>query len=253
MKNTARFVLACATLALVTGCKTQTDQNNLVDHISLNNNQVTFQYVATFTDNIEADIEGEFLVGKYGTISFFNDSKNHFNMGITATFDVFSDVNLKQVTTLPNGANFPAIVTGPLYQLQVAQAGNYRVFAFLDKKGTIGQGVKLAGLALELNGIKNNFPQVSITQSFYNDANERIASFTLYGPRTVNNVTLPGGLFVIGDINSVVNSKSVVNVGEPNVHGPEASRYQSDAAGKALLKQAEKALQQHGIRLHFRP
>lgn len=252
-KTTLKMALAGLVMAGgLTGCKTQTEGNNLVDRIRINNNKVTFEYITTFSENVEASIEGDVPVGKYGHISFFNDANGRLNIGLNASFDIFSDVSLQEVSTLPNGARFPAIVTGPLYQMQLSNHSDRgNLFLLVDKNGAIGQGVKLAGLALELSGIQNNFPQISITQSFFNDNKQRVASFTLYGPRTVNGVTLPGGLFVIGDINSVVSGKSKIYRGEPNVHGPAASSYQSEAAQRDLLKISEKALAVHGIRLHF--
>ncbi len=254
MKKTAmKMALTCLLAAGFTGCKTQTETQNLVEKIRLNNNQISFEYVTTFSENVEASIEGDIPVGKYGNISFFNDSTGRLNIALNATYEIFTDVNLQEVTTLPNGAKFPMIVTGSLYQMQVSDnGGRGNLYLLVDKNGAIGQGVKLAGLALELSGIQNNFPQISITQSFWNDQKQRVASFTLYGPRTVNGVTLPGGLFVIGDINSVVNGKSKVYRGEANIHGPQASQYKSEQAQRDLMKISEKALAEHGIRLHFR-
>lgn len=250
-KTTMKLALAGLLMTGLSGCKTQTEGNNLVDRIRIKNNQVTFEYVTTFSENVEASIEGDIPVGKYGNISFFNDANGRLNIGLNASFEIFSDINLKEVSTLPNGARFPAIVTGPLYQMELSNSGKGNMFLLLDKNGTIGQGVKLAGLALELSNIQNNFPQISITQSFYNENKERVASFTLYGPRTVNGVTLPGGLFVIGDVNSIVTGKTVMYRGEANVHGPAASSYQSERAQRDLMKISEKALAAHGIRLHF--
>lgn len=253
MKNTTlKMVLVCMMTAGLAGCKTKSEANNLVDRIRINNNKISFEYTTTFSENVEAAIEGEFPVAKYGSVSFFNDTNGRLNISLSASFDIFGDTNLQEVTTLPNGAKFPAIVTGPLYQLALSNnTGKGNMYLLLDKNGTIGQGVKLAGLALELSGIKNNFPEISITQSFYNNKDQRVASFTLYGPRTVNGVKQPGGLFVIGDINSIVNPKAKVYRGEANIHGPQKNQYESASAQRDLLKKAEKALAEHDIRLHF--
>lgn len=253
MKKTAmKMAMTCLLAASFTGCKTQTEGQKLVDRIRLSNNQISFEYITTFSENIEANIEGDIPVGKYGTISFFNDGTGRLNIGLRATYEIFTDINLQEVRTLPNGANFPMIVTGPLYQMKLSDnGGRGNLYLLVDKNGTIGQGVKLAGLALELSSIQNNFPQISITQSFFNDKQQRVASFTLYGPRKINGVTLPGGLFVIGDINSVVNSKSKVYRGEANIHGPQASQYKSEEAQRDLMRISERALAEHGIRLHF--
>ncbi|NUN06538.1 MAG: hypothetical protein HUU57_12340 [Bdellovibrio sp.] len=249
--TTAKFALACVMVAGLSGCKTSTEGNNLVDKIRINNNKVTFDYVTTFSENVEASIEGDIPVGKYGNISFFNDANGRLNIGLGFSFEIFSDSDLQEVTALPNGARFPAIVTGPMYQMQLNSSGKGNMYILVDKTGTIGQGVKLAGLAWELSSVQNNFPEISITQSFYNDNKQRVASFTLYGPRTVNGVTVPGGLFVVGNINEIIGGKSKLYRGEPNIHGPAASQYKSELAQRDLLKVSERALSNHGIKLHF--
>lgn len=252
MKNTAtKFAMACLMVGALSGCKTSTEGNNLVDKIRINNNKVSFEYVTTFSENVEASIEGDIPVGKYGNISFFNDANGRLNIGLGFEFEIFSDANLQEVTTLPNGAKFPAIVAGSMLQMPLSNSGKGNMYILVDKSGTIGSGVKLAGLAWELSSVQNNFPEISITQSFYNDNQQRVASFTLYGPRTVNGVTLPGGLFVVGNINEVIGGKSKLYRGEANIHGPAASQYKSEFAQRELLKVSEKALANHGIKLHF--
>lgn len=252
MKFTAaKFALACLMIAGLSGCKTSTEGNNLVDKIRINNNKLTFEYVTTFSENVEASIEGDIPVGKYGNISFFNDATGRLNIGLGFTYEIFADTGLQEVTTLPNGARFPAIVTGPMLQMPISNSGKGNMYILLDKSGSFGEGVKLAGLAWELSSVQNNFPEISITQSFYNDKKQRVASFTLYGPRTVNGATMPGGLFVVGDINSIIGSKSKVYRGEANIHGPAASQYKSEIAQRDLLKISERALANHGIKLHF--
>ncbi|MNJ93358.1 hypothetical protein D3C87_110380 [compost metagenome] len=251
--TTMKMVLAGLLLTALTGCKLGAEKQKFIDKFSINKNQVSFEYVTTFSENIEAGIEGEFPIGNYGSVAFFNDAKGRLNIGLSASFNVFSDINLQEVSTLPNGANFPAIVTGPLHQLQLTNNnGRGNLFLLVDKAGKLDEGVKLAGLAMELSGINNNFPQISITQSLYNDQNKRVASFTLYGPRKVNGVTIAGGLFVIGDINAAVSGKTKLYRGEATIHGPETSKYKSSSAQLKLMEMSEKALAEHNIYLHFR-
>lgn len=252
----ARTALVLASVALVTGCKkgsnSGTEKSEWVDNIRITNNQVKFEYFTTFSENLEADIEGEFPINQYGSIIFFNDEKGRFNIGVSASFDLFKAPNLTQVTTLPNGANFPRIVTGPMHQMEISGGnGRYKVFAMVDKNAIAGQGQRLAGLALQMDNIRNNFPQISITQSFFK-GDKRYASFTMYGPRTVNGVTIPGGLFLVGDINMLINEATKkVWVNQPTVHGPEAANYQSANAQIFLMKRAQKLLQENGIYLKF--
>lgn len=250
-----KSTLILASVITLSGCRDEGDgptKSEWVDKIKITNNQAKFEYVTTLSQSLEADIEGEFPINKYGSIIFFNDSLGRLNVGLSATVDLFGDVNLAEVTKLPNGANFPRIVTGPLYQLEVAKKeGSYRLFTLVDRNITDITATKLAGVVLELENLRNNFPAISITQSFFK-GDKRYASFTLYGPRTINGKTLPGGLFLIGDINAIVNETTNVWVNEATVHGPEASKYQSIDAKIKLLEQTEKALSASGIKVKFK-
>lgn len=256
MKNhLSKLVLGMASLALVTGCKQgngngQPEKSEWVDKIKISNNQVKFEYITTFADSLEADIEGEFPINKYGSIIFFNDELGRFNVGVSAVLDLFKAPNLDQVTTLPNGARFPRIVTGPLHQLEISSNNKHKLYAFVDKNALTGSGQRLAGLALQMDSIRNNFPQVSITQSFFK-GDKRYASFTMYGPREVNGKMVPGGLFLIGDTNMAINQATNVWANQPTVHGPEASQFESIDAKMYLLKQAQKVLAENGIYVKF--
>lgn len=255
MKNTLlKSCLMAATIVTLVGCKDEGDgpaKSEWVDKIKITNNQAKFEYTTTLSQSLEADIEGEFPISKYGSIIFFNDSLGRLNVGLSATLDLFGDMNLAEVTKLPNGANFPRIVTGPLYQLQVAKKENaYRLFTLVDKNITDITSTKLAGVVLELENLKNNFPAISITQSFFK-GDKRYASFTLYGPRTVNGKTLPGGLFLVGDINAIVNETTNVWVNKATIHGPESSKYQSIDSKIQLMKKTEKALSASGLKVKF--
>lgn len=252
-----KSAMVLASVVLVTGCKQgngdgSAEKSEWIDNIKITNNQLKFEYVTTFSNNLEADIEGEFPINRYGSIIFFNDEKGRFNVGFSASIDLFKSPDLKQVTTLPNGANFPRIVTGPLYQFELGGGnGNYKIFAMVDKNALSSQGQRLAGMALQMDNIRNNFPSISITQSFFK-GDKRYASFTLYGPRTVNGVTIPGGLFLVGDINMMINQATKnVWVNQPTVHGPEASKYQDANAQIFLMKRAQKLLAENGIYLKF--
>jgi len=257
MKNfVLKASLLTVALSLTMGCKqdgsNEPTKSEWIDKIKITNNQVKFEYITTFSQNLEADIEGEFPINKYGSIIFFNDENGRLNVGISAALDLFKEGSLQEVRTLPNGANFPRIVTGPLYQMEIAKnEGSYRIFAMVDKNVLDATSTRLAGMALELDNLRNNFPAISITQSFFK-GNKRYASFTLYGPRTINGKTLPGGLFLIGDVNALVNEATGVWVNQPTIHGPEASKYQSVDAKLALLKQTEKALAASGFKFKFK-
>ncbi|MFZ4404104.1 MAG: hypothetical protein ACOYOK_08390 [Pseudobdellovibrionaceae bacterium] len=245
-----------ATLLAVTlpACKqgsTDPQKSEYIDHIKINKGTVSFEYITTFSNNLEVDMEGEFPINKYGSVVFYNDAQGKFNIGLQASLNLFGDLNLTEATALPNGARFPVIVTGSLYSIVVSDVpGKYKIVAYVDKPaGSLG-GAKLAGVALQLENIKNSFPQVSITQSFFK-GNAKYASFTLYGPRQQGDKVVPGGLFLVGDINAVIDGSTNLWINQPTVWGPQAKNYKSDAAKYKLFKQAQKVLATQGIKLKF--
>lgn len=251
--NLLKTTVIAASLLMTLGCKdggsNEPSKSEWIDMIKIKNNKVAFEYITTFSNSLEADIEGEFPINKYGSLIFFNDAQGRLNVGISASIELFKDINLKEVSTLPNGANFPRIVTGPMNMLDITR-GSTKMYIFTDKNVLDSTGTRLAGMALELASISNNFPQISITQSFFK-GDKRYASFTLYGPRTINGVTKPGGLFLIGDINQLINETTNVWVNQATIHGPEASAHQSIDAKIKVMKQAEKALNAHGFKFKF--
>lgn len=237
-------VLAVAAFAL-TGCKTSSDAKNFIDNIKLSKDAQSFEYTTSFSKNVEVDMEAEIPVGNYGSISFYKDDKGQFNVKMKATFDIFGDITLTPATSLPNGMSFPAIVTGPLYQVKVADVpGEYSVFAYFDNP--LAAGKKLAGLAIQFDNIKNNFPQVTLTQSFFNSANEKFASFTVFGPTTHNGATYSGGIFLVADVNQVVEG-SKIKTNAMGIAGPEAYKYKTDRSKKMLMWKVKKALEANGI------
>lgn len=237
-------LLAVASFAVV-GCKTGSDAQNFVKHIKLSQDAQSFEYTTSFSQNVEVDMEAEIPVGKYGSISFFKDDQGQFSVKMKATFDIFGDTTLIPATTLPNGLSFPSIVTGPLYQVKVADVeGEYSVYAYFDNPMTTGK--KLAGLAIQFDNIKNNLPQVTITQSFFTDDNQKFASFTVFGPMTKNGVTYPGGLFLVGDVNQAIDTVTAKS-NTLGIAGPEAAKYKSERSKKFLMYKVKKALEANGI------
>lgn len=248
-KITALIIIGLAVLSIA-GCKSDTETQKYLDHVKIVANQIKFTYVTTFTDSVEVDMEGEFPVGKHGSIVFFNDDKRRFNIGFEASFDLFKDESLKIATALPNGAKFPMIVAGPMYQFPVKdESGKFKLFAYVDQINGTGDK-KLAGLALQMDNIKNNFPQISITQSYF-VGERKVASFTLYGPREQNGQMVAGGIFVVGDLNALVDGKNKTWTNEPTIHGPESSKFKSDDAKLKLYDQVKEALAENGIYLKF--
>lgn len=248
-KNATLGIALVASLLVLVGCKKENaTKSEFVDHIKIERGDASFNYVTTFGSNLEVDIEGEYPINKYGSVIFYNDAEHRFNVGLTAHFSLWDDLNLKEVKTLPNGAKFPMIVTGSMYSLQIDK----NIWAYVQKNATDGTQA-LAGVALQLDGVRNNFPQVSITQSFWK-GKTRYASFTVYGPREQNGVKLPGGIFLVGDTSIAVDeitgasaTASKLRV-ETLITGPDAKSFKNFYAKRKLLNLVKKSLAQEGIR-----
>lgn len=246
--NKTVAVLAVATLAL-SACKTGSDAAQYVDHIKLSKDSQSFEYSTTFSKNIEIDLEAEFPIGKFGTLAFYKDDQGVFHVGLRATFNLFRDITLTPVTKLPTGMSFPAIVTGPLYQYVVKSVpGKYTVYAYFDNMATSADK-KLAGVAIQFENIKNNLPQVTISQSFFTNANVKFASFTVFGPATVDGKTVPGGIFLVGDINQAIDSDTFKTNAQA-IAGKDAAKFKTDKEKQALMRRVQRAFEANGVKLH---
>lgn len=246
--NATVAVLAAATLSL-TACKTSSDAAEYINHIKLSKDSQSFEYSTTFSKNVEVDMEAEFPIGKYGVLDFYKDDSGLFHIDVKATFDLFGDINLTPVTKLPTGMSFPAIVTGSLYQYVVKSVpGQYTVYAYFDNMAASGSK-KLVGVALQFENIKNNLPQVTITQSFFTDANQKFASFTVFGPATVDGKTIPGGIFLVGDIGQAIDSNTF-KTNATSVGGKEAAKYKTEKQKQQLLRKVQTVLEANGVKLH---
>jgi len=246
--NKTVAVLAVAALSL-TACKTGSDAAEYIQHIKLSKDSQSFEYSTTFSKNVEVDMEAEFPIGKYGTLAFYKDDQGVFHVGLKASFSLFGDINLTPVTKLPTGMSFPAIVTGSIYQYVVASVpGQYTVYAYFDNLTTSGTK-KLAGVAIQFENLKNNFPQVTITQSFFTDSNQKFASFTIFGPATVDGKQIPGGIFLVGDINQAIDSDTF-KTNATTIGGKDAAKYKTDKEKMQLMRKVQKAFEANGVKLH---
>jgi hypothetical protein len=239
-KTSALF--AVATLSLV-GCKTGTDTENFISHIKLSQDSQSFEYTTTFGSNVEINMEAEIPVGQYGSITFFKNDAGEFSVKLKATFDVFGDISLVPVTTLPNGMGFPSIVSGSMYKFKL----NNNVNAYFDTAGIMG-AKKLAGLSLQLGNGSSNLPQVTITQSYFTSDNKKFASLTVFGPSVKNGVTYPGGIFLVGDISQAIDSAQLMS-NTTQIAGPDAHKYKTNESKEKLMIQVKKAFEANGIKL----
>lgn len=247
-------IVALASLAL-TGCKKSsgdtipTNPGDYISKFSVSGNDVNFNFATVFASKIEMDLQQTFPVGNYGSVGFFYDANKMYNLTFQASYDLYKDTSLVAQTSLPNGSDFPGIVSGPLYMYKVKESSGYSVFAYVDQlAGTNGK--RLAGIAIQLDNLKNNFPQISLTESFYK-GNDRYGCFSIYGPRTVNGVTLPGGIFLVADTKMIVAPQTEFKTSGFKIEGPEASNYMSSKSKQKLMKQVRDALFDSGIRIEL--
>lgn len=246
--NKTAALMAVAALSL-TACKTSSDAADFINHIKLSKDAQTFEYSTTFSKNVEVDMEAEFPIGRYGTVAFYKDDAGLFHVGLRASFNLFGDVNLTPVLKLPTGMSFPAIVSGPLYQYVVKKVpGQYTVYAYFGDMTTAG-AKKLAGVAVQFENIKNNFPQVTITQSFFTNDNKKFSSFTVFGPATVDGQTIPGGIFLVGDINQAIDSGNFTT-NSTTVGGKDAAKYKTEKQKQQLMRKVQKAFEANGVKIH---
>jgi hypothetical protein len=246
--NKTIAVLAVAAFSL-TACKTSSDVAAYIQHIKLSKDAQTFEYSTTFSKNVEVDIEAEFPIGRYGTVAFYKDDAGLFHVGLRASFSLFGDINLTPVSKLPTGMSFPAIVSGPLYQYVVKSVpGKYAVYAYFDNLTTSG-AKKLAGVAIQFQNIKNNLPQVTITQSFFTNDNKKFASFTVFGPTTIDGKEVPGGIFLVGDINQAIDSGNFLT-NSTTIGGKDAAKYKTDKEKQQLMRKVQKVFEVNGVKLH---
>jgi hypothetical protein len=250
-KGSGLGTLVLAGLLGLTGCKTTPGGSNtkseFINHIKIEKGETSFNYVTTLAPNLEVNMEGQFPISKYGSVIFYNDAKGQMNIAISAQFSLWDDLNLKEVKGLPNGTSFPMIVPGTMYTLQIDK--NIWAYIQRDAAGTSTQ--TLAGVALQLDGVDNNFPNLAISQSFWNGS-VRYSTFTIYGPKKQNGVQVPGGIFFVGDTAQAIDaatgltSNNIDRV-ETTLTGPDASVYNNPVALNKLMLQVKKALALNGI------
>lgn len=243
------FAAVALTSLAIVACKTTGGVSNFVNHISLSQTQQSFDFSTTFAPNIEVSLEGQFPIGNFGDLTFTQDASGNFVIDLSASFNLFGSLNMNPVTTLPNGMAFPSFVDAPLYQVLIKQnPGHYSIYGYFQNPAE-ASGKRLVGVGMVFDNIANSFPQLTISQNYLNSANQTYATFTVFGPSTINGVQVPGGIFLVGDIHQSVTA-SPVHGGKMHLSGPDAHKYQSEAGQKQLMEQVRRAFDSNGVRIH---
>lgn len=249
-----QLILISTLVTLSFGCKQVSNlqtNSDWIHSINITNSDSKIDFTTTFTNNLEADIQGEFPIGDDGSLLFFNDDSGRFNISINSNQTLLSSPSFTEVTALPNGMQFPDIVTGPLMQKEISSSNlKYKLYIIYSKKHKSNRSKRLVGLIFEMNNIRANFPKVEITQSYFNEG-KKFASFTLYGPHELNGKTLPGGLLLIGELGEKIAGSKFISSSPPAIHGQEASKFQTVDAKLHLIKRVHKVLSENGIYLNF--
>jgi hypothetical protein len=200
---TKMSIVASAVLLMgASGCK----ENKFVDQWSIYTTSGAFSVVASFNPDYELSLEGEIPFKDYGVVRFANNTSGAFTVEINMNYRTFGDDTFQRTTTLPTGTKFPSIVTGPMNMVQLLNKPNqYKIIGyFADVDDIFNAESVLVGVAIQLQGVKNNLPTGAITQKYFVD-NRVAASFTIYGPQTdaEGTVLVPGGIFLAGDLKAL--------------------------------------------------
>lgn len=192
-------------------------------------------------------INGEALIPfkKYGNIHISQTSNEQTNISINLALAGLLDNSLSSVSALPTGAPFPTIVRGSMLAIKLMDEpkkwdGTLYV-SFQDEPD--GTKRRLVGFGIGFRGISNSIGDVTLTQNFFTDAKQKFAAVTFYGPKIdpgTGKELVPGGLFVVGDINFLIDSSSPMKLYDIEMGG-DVARYCPTIAG--CQKVADEMLQ----------
>lgn len=241
-KMTIALAISAATLGTLTSCGGETEK--YIESWKINWSQNTFNVNAVFNQQYEIDGEALIKFKNYGTVYVGQDDQRRFSVNFALDKGIFGDIDLTPASSLPTGVNFPNIVTMPMVQTKLmTETGKWTIYGYFgqqDKKW-------LAGAAIQLDGINNNFPVLSVTQNYFKD-NQRFASFTIYGPKldANGNVLVPGGLFVVADVNMLIDNKAQVQT-NVEISGQDAHLYQDQQKRDQLMMEIYRQLESTGL------
>lgn len=240
------FVLAVSLMG--SRCSQEGEDNNppFIKSWNISSQNDQFAMSAVFGDNYEVDMEAEILFKNYGSAYLYSNTQKNFVVDLHLNIHSFFDIDLNQQTTLPTGARFPSLVERPMGMISLTDANSeHNVNLYFDS-APFGNVTRLVGVGIQVDGIDHNFPTVSVTQNYFLDG-KKFAAFQIYGPKLSEQgeVLVPGGLFLVGDINTLVNQMDdKIVVKQTEVEGIEGLSQQEI---QSLMIKARRVLENTGI------
>jgi len=135
------------------------------------------------------------------------------------------------VYTLPNGTRFPRFIDGPLLEVRIKE--NY--YAYISP-----ETYEYVGFAILIPAINEKFPAgFVISSTFKNDEGEVIGAGVFFGPKKNGEyVEVPGGIFAVADITSVLDEIKNRQAGVAVISASESDDF---TIGSKQLKTLDKA------------
>jgi len=208
------FLLASA-LAFVTACggPNQGGGQNVVSGFKLDYRAGDIIFDVNFSQDFSLNLEVASPIKNYGSISFIpGDNQSGFGIRAILATGAWLDgvLTIDKTNRLPNGAPFPSYVGSDLARYQFTKQDKFKGFLYLGTE----VNKKYLGTAVALEFISKNFPAgIAISQSLFNNKNERVGVATVYGPQVDKdgNLLQPGGLFAAANLSTLVPSMGVMS------------------------------------------
>lgn len=244
--NLRKIILPLALLAL--GTLASCGQSApVVQKWTIANSGTALDVAALLDPSYEINGEGVIAFKNYGSINISQANNGQSSIEVSLNTNAFIDVGLQPVTTLPTGAAFPSIVQGAMNAIDLQNdLKKWDVQLYLSHQtDSDGTNRALVGVSIASRGVSTSFSGLTLTQNYFNSNNLKFAAVSFYGPKldTNGNTLVPGGVFLVADVNQLISSPHVGS--ELEVTGSNAAQYQSPEAKQRLayefLKSAEEA------------
>lgn len=242
-----------ALLSVTTACG---KNESYIKDWSVQNQGLQFQVNAIFKDGFQIDGETRIPFKTYGSIFVGQNDAREMVISVEMNENAFNDIDLMETKALPTGEKFPNIVTGPLGMVSLLQeAGRWAINGYFGKLATGENAQKsLVAVGIELAGIDNTFPNITLTQNYFTKENYRFGSLTIYGPKldANNQIEVPGGVFLAADLEAFkakgARSRMEFMIGKKfEVSGPDAKRFPTEHDQQKVALKFVKAVEKAGI------
>ena len=199
---------ASAVAASLVGCGggTGSGEGNVVKGFNFSFADRKANFEVQFSQDFTLSTEITSPIGSYGSVAFVPGNSDYgFKTAATLDVGVFLDkvITETKVNRLPNNAPFPSYIGSQLSRFTFVNQSKFAGNVYLGFEA----GKRYLGTAIALNGVTKGIPAgVALSQSLFNDKNERVGVATVYGPSVDanGNITAPGGLFGAVNLSTVV-------------------------------------------------